>query len=77
MPSVSLAQAKAKLSQLIDQVEAGEELVITRHGRPVAKVTPVRPARRLVPPLAEFRADLPRRKGSSALLLRRMRDEEA
>ena len=77
MSNVSLAQAKANLSQLIDQVEAGEELVITRHGRPVAKVTAVRPARRLIPSLSEFRAGLPRRKGSSALLLRRMRDAEA
>ena len=77
MSNVSLAQAKANLSQLIDQVEAGEELVITRHGRPVAKVTAVRPARGLTPSLAEFRAGLPRRKGSSAALLRRMRDEEA
>ena len=77
MSNVSLAQAKAKLSQLIDQVEAGEELVITRHGRPVAKVTAVRPTRRLIPSLAEFRAGLPRRKESSATLLRRMRDEEA
>ena len=77
MSNVSLAQAKANLSQLIDQVEAGEDLVITRHGRPVAKVTAVRPARQLIPSLADFRAGLPRRKGSSASLLRRMRDEEA
>jgi antitoxin (DNA-binding transcriptional repressor) of toxin-antitoxin stability system len=36
MVRVSLAEAKARLSELLDQVEAGEELVITRHGRAVA-----------------------------------------
>jgi antitoxin (DNA-binding transcriptional repressor) of toxin-antitoxin stability system len=31
--------AKTRLSELLDRVEAGEEIVITRHGRPVAKLT--------------------------------------
>jgi prevent-host-death family protein len=33
--------AKNKLSALLDKVERGEEVVITRHGRPVAKLVPV------------------------------------
>ena len=36
MRSVNLAEAKAGLSTLLDAVEAGEEVVITRRGRPVA-----------------------------------------
>jgi prevent-host-death family protein len=36
MGTVNLAQAKAGLSALLNAVEAGEELVITRRGRPVA-----------------------------------------
>lgn len=35
------AEAKAKFSELLDRVEAGEELTIRRHGRVVAKVIPV------------------------------------
>jgi prevent-host-death family protein len=36
MITVSLAQAKANLSELLDKVEGGEAVVITRNGRPVA-----------------------------------------
>ncbi len=47
MLTVNLAHAKAHLSELLDQVEAGEEVVITRHGKPVAHmrqaVQPKRP----------------------------------
>jgi prevent-host-death family protein len=38
MLTVSLAQAKARLSELLDKVESGEEVTITRHGRPVAHI---------------------------------------
>jgi antitoxin (DNA-binding transcriptional repressor) of toxin-antitoxin stability system len=31
--AVNLAQAKAHLRALLDRVEAGEEVVVTRHGR--------------------------------------------
>ena len=33
MVTVNLAQAKATLSELLDKVEAGEDVVITRRGR--------------------------------------------
>jgi len=33
-------EAKNKLSELLDKVEQGEEVVITRHGKPVAKLVP-------------------------------------
>lgn len=34
--SLTLSEARAHLPALIDRVETGEEVVITRHGRPVA-----------------------------------------
>jgi prevent-host-death family protein len=34
---------EAKLSELLDRVESGEEVIITRDGQPVAKLVPVRP----------------------------------
>lgn len=37
---VNVYAAKTHLSRLIDQVNAGEEVVITRHGRPVARIVP-------------------------------------
>ena len=40
MAEVGAFEAKNKLSALLDRVEHGEEIVITRHGRPVAKLVP-------------------------------------
>lgn len=45
MRTVGAFEAKTHLSQLLDQVEAGETVVITRHGEPVAELVPARPRR--------------------------------
>lgn len=34
----SAAEAKAQFSSLLDRVEAGESIIITRHGKPVARL---------------------------------------
>jgi prevent-host-death family protein len=38
---ISVAEAKAHLSELIEQVTKGEEVTITKRGKPVARLTPV------------------------------------
>jgi len=38
MRYMSLAETKSHLSAVVDQVAAGEEIVITRRGRPVARI---------------------------------------
>jgi len=38
-------EAKNKLGQLLDLVEQGEEITITRHGKEVARLVPARPVR--------------------------------
>jgi prevent-host-death family protein len=38
--SVNIHQAKTHLSRLVERVEAGEEIVIARAGRPVARLVP-------------------------------------
>ena len=43
---VSTAEAKNRLTELIRIVTNGEEVVITRHGRPVAQIAPPPHARR-------------------------------
>ena len=43
---VSVAEAKNRLPQLIRAMEDGEEVVITRHGKPVAQIAPPPPERR-------------------------------
>lgn len=40
--SVNIHDAKTHLSRLIERVEAGEEIVLARGGRPVARLVPLR-----------------------------------
>jgi prevent-host-death family protein len=77
MVTFNLVRAKAHLSELLDKVEAGEEVIITRHGRAVAHILPVScpkyPLR--LDDLAAFRATMPHLRRPSAELLREARDE--
>jgi prevent-host-death family protein len=45
MRHVQSSEAKARFSELLDDVERGETIVITRNGRPVAQLTPNEAAR--------------------------------
>jgi prevent-host-death family protein len=59
--TVSISDAKNKLSKLLERVEAGETIALTRHGKKVALLTPVnqvRPiARQAIARLRELRAE--------------------
>jgi prevent-host-death family protein len=77
MVTVSLVQAEPQLSALLDRVECGEEVVITRHGRDVARILsalcPKHPLQ--LDDVAAFRATMPKLRRPSAELLRETRDE--
>lgn len=45
MPTVNVQQAKTQLSQLLVRAEQGEEIVIARSGKPVARLLPFEPPR--------------------------------
>ena len=45
--TVSLYEAKTQLSRLVDRVAAGEEIVITKSGRPRARLVPLEDTRAL------------------------------
>lgn len=45
---MSTGEAKNQFSKLIRAAERGEKVVITRHGKPVAQITPTSPAKRAV-----------------------------
>lgn len=53
MSEYSVAEAKAKFSELIERAEKGEGVVITRHGKAVVEFRPVAP-----PPRAPTKADM-------------------
>ncbi len=38
---VNVYEAKTQLSKLLEQVEAGDEIVIARYGKPVARLVPL------------------------------------
>jgi prevent-host-death family protein len=40
MREIQASEAKAHLPRLLDDVERGETLIITRHGKPVARIVP-------------------------------------
>jgi prevent-host-death family protein len=53
MKSIGAYEAKTHLPRLLDEVEAGETITITKHGRPVAVLVPARPSRAAAAAAAE------------------------
>jgi prevent-host-death family protein len=41
MRSMGIAELKALLSETLSRVKAGEEVVVTEHGRPIARIMPL------------------------------------
>jgi len=39
---ISVTEAKAQLTDLVRRAEAGEDVVLTRHGQPVARIAPMK-----------------------------------
>jgi prevent-host-death family protein len=76
MVTVNLVRAKARLSELLDRVEAGEEVVMTGHGRAVAHLHSVSRGKHplILDDLAEFRAKMPHSPRPSGKLLRELQD---
>jgi prevent-host-death family protein len=78
METVSLADAKARLSELVDWAEAGEPVTITRRGKAVAQITAVKKTKRPID-VAAMRAlteSMPMQAESAGDFMRRIRDEE-
>jgi len=46
MSQVNIAEAKARLSELLDRALAGEEIIISRAGKPLARLAPIGKRRR-------------------------------
>jgi prevent-host-death family protein len=74
MKHVGIKQARQELPGLIDRAEAGEEVIITRQGKPVAKLIAAPKALKPLPALAEFRKGLGQSGTAAAQLLQEERD---
>jgi prevent-host-death family protein len=78
MRSVSLADAKAHLSKLVERAAAGETVRITRRGKPVAEITAVKTRRHRIN-LSMLRAltdKMPVQQEPARDFVRRMRDQD-
>jgi prevent-host-death family protein len=76
MNAINVADAKAHLSALIDRVEAGDSIDITRRGKPVARLTTVARLRKPIDAgmLEALTSVMPPQKQGAADLVRLMRD---
>ncbi len=74
MKHIGIKQARQELPDLIDRAEAGEEIVITRLGKPVANIMAISRAPKALPSLAQFRQALGKSGTPAAELLRGERD---
>ncbi len=76
MNAISLADAKAHLSELVDRVEAGESIDITRRGKPVAQLTAIARPRKPIDlaALKALSAAIPREAPAAEAQVRTMRD---
>lgn len=58
MLEISVKELRSELRRIIDQVETGEEVTITRRGKVVARLMPPVHGRQEFPDLTEFRASI-------------------
>ena len=77
MDAINLADAKAQLSALVDRVEAGDSIDITRRGKPVARLTSVaRPRKRIDADALGALTSAMKLQPDSGELVRSMRDSD-
>lgn len=75
--NIGIAEAKAKLSELIERAQKGEEIIIERHGKPIARLTPEQPKKKPldVEGLKKHLASMPKSDTPAGETVRRMRDD--
>lgn len=75
--TVSLAEAKARLSELTELAAAGQEVVITKRGKPVVRLSRPEVARRPIDleALRRLTEQMPEQAEESGDFMRRVREE--
>ena len=72
---VNTRDARKRLSELLDRVEAGEEITITRHGNAVARMIRAREPNKTLPGLGSLRRSLRLEGEPVSETVRKMREE--
>jgi len=76
MREVNVREAREQISRLLDAVEAGEEVVVTRHGKPAARLVAATQPMKPFPDRSALRASLPPMRSSAVDVVRALRDED-
>jgi prevent-host-death family protein len=74
MKQVGIKQARQELPDLINRAEAGEEIIITRQGKAVARLVAAPRTIKALPSLKDFRRGIGEAGTSAAQLVREERD---
>ncbi|HTC36821.1 MAG TPA: type II toxin-antitoxin system prevent-host-death family antitoxin [Bryobacteraceae bacterium] len=79
MSTVTALEAKTRFGELLDRVARGEEIVITRHDKPVARIVPegrdsLEAVRLAIQSMRENRKRMAQRKGFKPLTDKEIRD---
>lgn len=79
MGTVTALEAKTHFGELLERVGRGEEIVITRHDKPVARIIPegdrsLEGVRRAIDSMRETRRRMARRKGFKPITDKEIRD---
>ena len=77
MVRVGVKEARSTLSQLLDRVRSGEEVVLLSRGKEIARLMPTRRSRKRLPPLARFRSSLRVRGKSMSTEVAEAREERS
>ena len=48
MKSINIYEAKTRLSQLVDKAASGEDVILSRNGKPLVRITALAPKRRTI-----------------------------
>ena len=77
MQKVNAKDARKNISQLLDQINSGEEIIILRRGKPVARMSRVEEEKTPLrfPDRSDLRGKIPPVTQKSAFLIRDIRDE--
>ncbi len=73
---ISAKEARARLSDLLNRVEKGEEVFLIRRGKKVARLVPAEKVHKTLPSLKEFRASIRTKGQPLSMVVANNRKEE-
>jgi prevent-host-death family protein len=75
MEKINVSDTNISLPELLNRIEQGETILITRRGKTVAQLLPVTNPRKKMPSLADFRKRISQTKSSPLQVLETLRKE--